>query len=135
MPTAGELVREACRVIWTEGRVERVPDFYSEDFEADYPMTDWGHGLQGVATLAESVRQDLPGYAEHIDELIEAGDEVVVRLTITATDPRTGAGVSFRDVTMLTVRDGRICRQRGLTDYLSLYLQLGLVQMPGDQEN
>ncbi len=135
MTTAGELVREACRVIWTEGQVERVPDFYSEDFEADYPMTDWGRGLQGVAALAESVRQDLPGYAEHIDELIEAGDEVVVRLTITASDPRTGVSVSFRDVTMLTVRDGRICRQRGLTDYLSLYLQLGLVQMPGDQAN
>ena len=133
MPTAGEVVREACRVIWTEGQVERVAEFYSEDFEADYPMTDWGSGLSGVATLAESVRKDLPGYAEHIDELVEAGDEVVVRLTITGTHPRTGAGVSFRDVTMLTVRDGRICRQRGLTDYLSLYLQLGIVQMPGDR--
>jgi ketosteroid isomerase-like protein len=131
MSTAGEVVREACRVIWTEGQVARVPEFYAEDFEADYPMTDWGSGLAGVATLAESVRKDLPGYAEHIDELVEAGDEVVVRLTITGTDPRTGVDVSFRDVTMLTVRDGKIIRQRGLTDYLSLYLQLGLVQMPG----
>ena len=131
MPTAGKVVREACRVIWTEGRVERVPEFYSDDFEADYPMTDWGSGLPGVSALAESVRKDLPGYAEHIDELIEAGDEVVVRLTITGTDPRTGIDVSFRDVTILTVRNGRICRQRGLTDYLSLYLQLGIVTMPG----
>ena len=130
MPTAGEVVREACRVIWTEGRVERVPEFYSDDFEADYPMTDWGSGLPGVSALAESVRKGLPGYAEHIDELIEAGDEVVVRLTITGTDPRTGIDVSFRDVTILTVRNGRICRQRGLTDYLSLYLQLGIVTMP-----
>lgn len=133
MPTAGEVVREACHVIWTLGQVERVPEFYSEDFEADYPMTDWGRGLSGVATLAENVRKDLPGYAEHIEELIEAGDEVVVRLTITGTDPRTGTEVSFRDVSMLTVRDGRICRQRGLTDYLSLYLQLGIVQMPGNR--
>ncbi len=39
MPTAGEVVREACHVIWTEGQVERVPEFYSEDFVADYPMT------------------------------------------------------------------------------------------------
>ena len=132
MPTAEEVVREACQVIWSEGRADRVADFYSEDFEADYPMTDWGQGLPGVAALAESVRRDLPGYAEHIDELIQAGDEVVVRLTITGTDPRTGKEVSFRDVTLLTVREGRICRQRGLTDYLSLYLQLGIVQMPGE---
>ena len=133
MPTAGEVVREACHVIWTEGQVDRVPEFYSEDFQADYPMTDWGSGVPGVATLAARVRQDLPGYAEHIEELIEAGEEVVVRLTITGTDPRTGTAVSFRDVTMLTVRDGKICRQRGLTDYLSLYRQLGIVQMPGDR--
>lgn len=130
MPSAGEIVREACHVIWTEGRADRVADFYSEDFKADYPMTDWGTGLPGVAKLAADVRQDLPGYAERIDELIEAGDEVVVRLTITGTNPQTGDEVSFRDVTILTVRDGKICRQRGLTDYLSLYIQLGLVELP-----
>ena len=58
---------------------------------------------------------------------------MVVRLTITGADPRTGAEVNFRDVSMLTVRDGKICRQRGVTDFLSLYLQLGIVQMPGEQ--
>lgn len=131
MPTAGEVVREACHVIWTEGQVDRVPDFYAEDFRADYPMTDWGSGLAGVKALAAQVRKDLPGYAEEIVELIEAGEEVVVRLNITGTNPRNGETVSFRDVTMLTVRDDKICFQRGLTDYLSLYVQMGVVQMPG----
>jgi len=130
MLTAAEVVREACDVIWSKGQVDRVADFYSEDFKADYPMTDWGEGLDGVARLAASVREDIPGYTEHIDELIEAGDEVVVRLTITGTNRRTGTQVSFRDVTMLTVRDERICFQRGLTDYLSLYIQLGVIEMP-----
>lgn len=131
MPTAGEVVREACHVIWTEGQVDRVPEFYAEDFRADYPMTDWGSGLAGVIALAAQVRKDLPGYAEEIVELIEAGEEVVVRLNITGTNPRNGETVSFRDVTMLTVRDDKICFQRGLTDYLSLYVQMGVVQMPG----
>ena len=127
MASAGDVVREACRVIWSEGQADRVPEFYSEDFRADYPMTDWGEGQAGVAALARQVREDLPGYAEHIEELVEAGEEVVVRLTITGTNPRNGETVSFRDMTMLTVRDGRICFQRGLTDYLSLYQQLGVV--------
>ncbi len=70
---------------------------------------------------------DLPGYTEHIDELIEADNEVVVRLTITGTNPKTGDAVSFRDVTMLTVEHGRITYQRGVTDYLSLYRQLGII--------
>ncbi len=130
MQTSADVVREACHVIWSEGQVERVPEFYSDDFRADYPMTDWGTGLAGVKALATSVRKDLPGYREHIDELIEAGEEVVVRLTITGTNPRNGETVSFRDVTMLTVRDGKICFQRGLTDYLSLYMQMGIIDMP-----
>lgn len=131
MAAAADTVTEACQVIWTEGDTSRIGEFYAEDFEADYPMTDWGQGLPGVARLAEQVRIDLPGYAEEIEELIEAGDEVVVRLKISGQNRRTGETVSFRDVSMLTVKDGRITRQRGVTDYLSLYLQLGVVELPG----
>ena len=86
--------------------------------------------MPGVAALARQVRMDLPGYGEVIEELIEADDEVVVHLTISGQNPQTGETVSFRDVTMLTVKNGRITRQRGLTDYLSLYLQLGVVSLP-----
>ena len=129
-PTAGDVVREACRVIWTLGEVDRVAEFYAEDFVADYPMTNWGTGLAGVSALATQVRLDLPDYAEQIDELIEADNEVVVRLTITGTNPANGETVSFRDMTMLTVENGKITRQRGLSDYLSLYVQLGVVQLP-----
>ena len=131
MGAAAETVREACQVIWSEGDTSRVAEFYAENFVADYPMTDWGQGLPGVAALAAQVRKDLPDYAEHIEELIEAGNEVVVRLTITGQNPANGETVSFRDVTMLTVENGKITRQRGLTDYLSLYLQLGVVELPG----
>ena len=131
MAKAAEVVRQTCQVIWTEGDASRVGEFYSEEFVADYPMTDWGVGLAGVAALASKVRQDLPGYGEEIEELIEAGEEVVVRLRIFGNSPDTGEPVSFRDVSILTVRDGLITRQRGLTDYLSLFLQLGIVELPG----
>ena len=131
MGLAANVVREACQVIWSDGEAERAGEFYSEDFQADYPMTDWGKGVPGVEALAKQVRLDLPGYAETIEELIEADDEVVVRLTITGTNPKTGEPVSFRDVTMLTVKNGKITRQRGLTDYLSLYMQLGLINLDG----
>lgn len=130
MGKAAEIVREACQVIWSDGDTSRVAEFYADDFEADYPMTNWGEGLAGVAALAQQVRLDIPGYTELIEELIEADDEVVVRLTITGQNPKTKEPVSFRDVTMLTVKDGKITRQRGLTDYLSLYLQLGVVKLP-----
>ncbi len=130
MGRPAEVVREAMKIIWSDGDVSRVNEFYAENFQADYPVTDWGTGLAGVSALATQVRKDLPGYTEHIDELIEAGDEVVVRLTITGNHPETNADISFKDVTILTVKNGKIVRQRGLTDYLSLYRQLGLIEVP-----
>ena len=37
-----DIVREAMRVIWTEGDISRVGEFYSDNFKADYPFPDWG---------------------------------------------------------------------------------------------
>lgn len=39
--TNEELVRNACQVIWTDGDVSRIGEFYAENFEAKYPMTNW----------------------------------------------------------------------------------------------
>ena len=41
--TNEEIVREACRVIWTEHDLDRIPEFYSEDYTTDYPMTQMGN--------------------------------------------------------------------------------------------
>ena len=132
------IVREACQVVWTEGRADRVADFYAEDFVADYPMTNWGSGLDGVRALVDEVRVGLPDYGEEIKLLIDGGEYIVVELEIFGTHtgpfgnlPPTGKAVAFRDVTILRLRDGKIVEQRGLTDHLSLFQQIGLTQLPG----
>ena len=55
MKTNADIVRKACHVVWTEGQVDRVSEFYSDDFTADYAFTDWGTGIEGVKALAASV--------------------------------------------------------------------------------
>ena len=125
-----EIVREAMKVIWTEGDVSRVNEFYAESFVADYPFPDWGEGLQGVSALAEKVREDLPGYSEDIEELLIADKEVIVVLKISGFHPATKERVSFRDVSILTLDHGKIIKQRGLSDLFTLYLKLGLIEMP-----
>ena len=125
-----DIVREAMQVVWTEGDISRVGEFYAETFKADYPFTDWGEGLEGVSALAMKVREDLPGYKEDIEELLIAGEEVVVVLKISGFHPTTNEELSFRDVTILTLEDNKIVSQRGLSDLFSLYLKLGLIQMP-----
>jgi len=134
--TNEQVVRDACRVIWSEGDLTRVGEFYAEDFKADYPHTDWGSGLEGIQALAESVRVSFPDYREQIDELIVADNFVIVVLTISGTHngplgnlPPTGKEVEFRDVTICRLRDEKIVEQRGLSDNLSIYQQLGLINI------
>ena len=125
-----DIVREAMQVVWTDGDISRVSEFYAESFKADYPFPDWGEGLEGVSALASKVRVDLPGYREDIEEHLIADEEVIVVLKISGFHPTTNEEVSFRDVTILTLENEKIISQRGLSDLFSLYLKLGLIQMP-----
>ncbi len=136
--TNEELVRSACQVIWTDGDVSRIGEFYAENFQANYPMTNWGTGLEGAKNLALEIRAAFPDYRERIDELIAAGDRIIVRLTIQGTHqgdygalPATGKSVEFTDVTICRIENGRIVEQSGLSDLLTLYVQLGLIELPG----
>ena len=125
-----DIVREAMQVIWTEGDISRVGEFYAENFKADYPFPDWGEGLEGVSALVSKIREDLPGYREDIEELLIADEEVIVVLKVSGFHPTTNEEVSFRDITILTLENEKIISQRGLSDLFSLYLKLGLIQMP-----
>ena len=58
MLSNADIVREASRVVWTEGQLDRVSEFYSDDFTADYAFTDWGAGIQGVRALAANFESD-----------------------------------------------------------------------------
>ena len=118
------------QVIWTDGDISRVGEFYSDNFKADYPFPDWGEGLEGLSALALKVREDLPGYREDIEELLISGNEIIVVLQISGYHPSTNEKIDFRDVTILTLENEKIIKQRGLTDLFSLYLKLGLIELP-----
>ena len=129
-----QLVRDAMKIIWNECDVSRVNEFYSDNFEADYPHTDWGNGLEGISNLATQVQNDLPGYSEHIEQLIDAGDKIVVVLSISGSHPVSGDEISFRDVTILTIKDGKIINQTGVGDLLTLYEKLNMITIAANNQ-
>ena len=129
-----QLVRDAMQTIWNECDVSRVSEFYSDNFEADYPHTDWGNGLEGISNLATQVHNDLPGYTEHIEQLIDAGDKIVVVLSISGSHPVSGDEISFRDVTILTIKDGKIVNQTGAGDLLTLYEKLNMITIAANNQ-
>ena len=125
-----EIVRNAMQVIWNECDISRVGEFYSKDFKADYPHTDWGLGLEGICLLATQVHKDLPNYEENIEELIDAVNKIIVTLAISGNHPGNGKTIIFRDVTILTLKDGKIISQSGVGDLLTLYIKLGMIDFP-----
>ena len=135
--TKEQIVRDACRVIWSEGDVSRIGDFYSEDYQAHYPFGEgWGSGREGARAFAEAIRVGFPDYNEEIEDLVASGDTVAVRLRIRGTHtgpmfgiPATGKAVDFRDMTICKIRDGKIVEQCGLSDNLTLFVQLGILEL------
>ena len=136
--TNEEIVRNACRVIWSEGEVSRIAEFYAEDYQAHYPFGEgWGDGREGAKAFAEAIRVGFPDYDEEIEDLVASGDTVAVRLRIRGTHtgpmfgiPPTGTSVDFRDMTICKIRDGKIVEQSGLSDNLTLFAQLGVLELP-----
>ena len=138
--TNEQIVRDACKVVWSEGDVSRISEFYAEDFKTDYPdypKTNWESGTEGIKNFVLGLKAGIPDYSERIDDLIDAGDRIIVRLSISGTHtgplpnlPATGKPFKFREIAVCRVENGKIVEQCGLTDYLTFYTQLGLIELP-----
>ncbi len=139
--TNEQIVRDACQVVWSDGDVSRISEFYAEDFKTDYPdypKTNWESGTEGIKNFVLGLKAGIPDYSERIDDLIDAGDRIIVRLSISGTHtgplpnlPATGKPFEFREIAVCRVENGKIVEQCGLTDYLTFYTQLGLIEVPG----
>lgn len=118
-----ELVRRQIHEVWTERRVEALPDFVGPDL---------------LEEATEHVRQFLDAFSDiHVDieDLIAGGDRVVARLTISATHSGpfagaagTGNRISFGSFRIYRISDGKIVETWAMQDRLALMEQLGLVQ-------
>lgn len=136
--TNKELIQETFETIWNRGEIERVHEFYTEDFLSHQPPTApaWKQGPEGVAEIVQMLRTAFPDYHEKIEDLISDGDRVVARMTNTGTHqgPLMGfaaSGKSFEvpDYAVCRIEDGKIAEQWGLFDLFSMAIQLDLIDL------
>jgi predicted ester cyclase len=133
-----KLVHEITEVVWNRCCLDRIPEFYAEDFVADYrPYCPLREGHEGIRGMVEGAWAAFPDYHEELHELIAEGDRVVAHLTISGTQqgqwgplPPTGRRAEFEEIVILQIRDGKVCKQRGIVDNLSALRQLGVVPSP-----
>ena len=132
------LVREITEVIWNSHNLDRIPEFYSSDYVADYrPIAPPRHGLDGIRGMVERAWATFPDYHEELHELIAEGDTVVAWFTISGTQTGqwgmlapTGKHAEFDEIVILKIRDGKVVGQRGVVDNLTALRQLGVATSP-----
>ena len=112
-----EIVRRGYE-LFAAGDLESVAELFAED--AEVPDAG-GLGLEGTATGArygpegflravEDTVEAFEDYRNEIEEFIDAGDAVVVRLRIAGRGRASGADMEMRVVHLWIVRDGKVIR-------------------------
>lgn len=125
------LVREEFDSIWNAGA------YHGERYADDYVAHGWGPGpirLEQERADTAAFRRAFPDIHKEIEDLVAAGDRVVVRYSMTGThdgefrgvEP-TGTHVSTTGIFIYRIEDGGIAESWLNYDGLSLLEQLGAI--------
>lgn len=139
-----DIVKEAIAQVWNQGKLDQIPNFYTEDFvchESGITMFPWPPGHEGLKQIVSQARGAFPDYLETPELVVSEGDLVSVRQLVTGTNTGQGAfpptGKAFRVVDTLICRleDGKLAEQWGLIDQFAIFTQLGILPdliLPGE---
>jgi predicted ester cyclase len=131
------MVKAAIDVIWNDADLDRIPDFYSDDFVSHQPPLGirWEPGHEGLRRLITATTRQFPDYHETIEDCVVSGDRVFLRLTNRGTDTGgtrsaapTGRSFEVGDSMLVRIEGGKIAEQWGLVDLSSMYVRLGRIQ-------
>ena len=110
-----------------------TPNFV--DHEEGPPGTP--DGIDGVKAFVTMFREAFPDMQVSIEDVMEDGDRVAVRATMTGTHdgelmgvPPSGNRVRLEMIDIVRIEDGRCAEHWGAADNLSLMQQIGAVQAP-----
>jgi len=119
-------------MVWSAGRVDRIPAIYAETFEGHFPGGVTVHGRDGIAERVESLRGAFPDWQEDILDTVVDGSTVVVRFRSRGTNkgpflgnPPTNASIEIEEIAMYEIVDGLIARQWVFPDIISMQNQIG----------
>jgi steroid delta-isomerase-like uncharacterized protein len=91
-------------------------------------------GIEGVKFFVSMFREAFPDIQVSIDDVMEDGDRVAVRATMTGTHdgelmgvPPSGNRVRLEMIDIVRVEDGRCAEHWGAADNLSLMQQIGAI--------
>lgn len=128
-------VRRFVDEVWNGRNYEAAADLYGTDFVGPFG--------KGPAGKVEGIRRNHQAFSDmqvNVDDLIVAGDTVVLRFTLCGTDtggyagrPPTGRAVQESAVNIMRFEGDRVVSEFMAADKLGLFIQLGVVDDPWPQ--
>jgi steroid delta-isomerase-like uncharacterized protein len=98
------------------------------------PLPIQATGAQAVQQVWAMLLRGLPDLHITIEDLIAEGDKVVSRNTVTGTHqgeymglPPTGKSITYNEIFIVRLADGRVAETWGVVDVLSQMRQLGAI--------
>ena len=125
-------VRKFVEEVWNGGNYAVAAALYGETY-----VNPFGTGPAARVAPIRRYRAAFPDLRLDIEELIVAGDEVVLRCTFRGTDtggyanrPPTGRAVEEWVVSIMHFVDDRVVKEWIGADKLGLFIQLGVLDSP-----
>jgi predicted ester cyclase len=125
-------VRKFVEDVWNGRNYQAAADLYGEDY-----VNPFGTGPSARVEPIRRYHQAFPDLHLDVEELIVAGDTVVLRLTFRGTDaggylgrPPTGRPVEEWVVDIMHFEMDRVVREWIGADKLGLFIQLGVLNDP-----
>ena len=101
------------------------------------PFPDLPPNRDGLKQAVTRVRDAFPDINPVIEDIVAGEDRVAVRVTATGTHenefngiPPTGKSMTWQEVHIFRIADGKIVEHWGEFDMLGMMVQLGVVQLP-----
>jgi len=135
------LVRRFYEEVANTGKVDKIEDFISPEYEETHDGKRYAIGIEGAKAHVIGVRETYPDLQLEIERQISEGQWVVTCLTATGTHEGawlgikpTGKVVSFTVVNVDRVVDGRIIEHGGAANMLGPLLEIGAVRVVGPED-
>jgi predicted ester cyclase len=138
-PAAGQapswrkaVIRRILAEVFGQGRLEVLDELLADDFVNHRVPPGMDSGIGSVRRIVEMERAAFPDLTYTVEREVEEGD-VVMALTLAEGThdgaifgvPPTGRRVSWRQVHIGRMRDGRMAEPWGVSDLASLWVQIG----------
>jgi steroid delta-isomerase-like uncharacterized protein len=114
-----------------------VDELFAPNFVHHFQDPRIPRGREGFKMLGKSVAMAFPDVHVEIEDLVAEGETVVERNTVTATHkgefngiPATGRKVTWTEIDLYKLQDGKVTELWPEIDFLGLLTQLGAIPGP-----